>query len=531
MSRTIVLLYPRAEPDWPHPEKLQGLPLACLTIARPLVDAGYDVRIVDENASPRALELLRAMPRPLWVGLSVIGGYTITSARRLAREVAALWPGVPRVWGGWNPTLLPELYEAPEVAQEVDVIVRGRGEWSVVELSARIADGRALDGIHGVSYRDEAGVVQRSEPLALEDAPPPGPLPYELVEDLEAYVTRHGALNFVTSWGCPHRCSFCGIPAATRTFRPAAVEAVVEELVKLAQRGIHTFLFLDDNFFTQKQRVLALAREMQRRGLDAGWHSNGRIDQVGVLDQAELCELAEAGLRSINVGYESGDQSVADGVMKDVSVGDMQSLAARMARAGIRLSLNVIVGLPGESADSLVRSIESLPAIHAAQPDLELCWYMYMPAPGTALWEEHIERGLLRRPQSLSEHELLQPLGLEHPWYYESPPRRVFQESRSAHKAIAWTYWIAHAAALPRSRALWPAFRLLRRWCRWRTAQHRFGLALEWRVAYAWAWARRRLAWTRAALGRRRAVERLLGLRRRRRTVQRALPFGLNGGM
>ena len=236
VSRTIVLLYPRAEPDWPDPRKLQGLPLAVLTIARPLVAAGYDVRIVDENVTPRPLDELRRLPRPLYVGISCLGGHPIRSGLRLARAAGRLWPGVPRVWGGWNPTLLPHLYEDARVADRVDVVVRGRGERQALAIARRLEAGRDLDGIAGVSWRDAEGRVRRGPEPQLDDPSEAGPLPYDRIEDLSPYVTRHGALNYISSYGCPHRCSFCGIPVVTRTFRPTPTASVVGELRALRAR-------------------------------------------------------------------------------------------------------------------------------------------------------------------------------------------------------------------------------------------------------------------------------------------------------
>lgn len=514
-DRPILLVYPRAEPDWPDPGKLLGLPLAVLTVARGLVAAGFRVRILDENVIGNTRAALAAEERPLFVGISVLGGYTIQSGLRIAELSAELWPGVPRVWGGWNPTLLPHLYEAEDAAGHVDVVVRGRGEATAVALAERLREqaraGRVdltLEGIPGLSWRDADGTLQRTPDAELDDPSEAEALPYDLIEDVAPYITRNGALNFISSYGCPHRCSFCGIPAYTRTFRATNVPRVVAELGRLRARGVNTIVFLDDNFFTTKARVIDLAAGLLEAGVDLSWHCNGRIDQLLRLDVDDLRLLVRSGCRGVNVGWETGDQELADAVHKDVEVDDVFELARRFAAADLHLSLNLMVGLPGETPEALVRTLESLGRIHALQPDLEVCWYLFMPAPGTELWDQLVREGVLTEPSSLFEHARLQPLYLEHPWYYVSPPRDVFREWRTQHKAIVWTFWIAFAANPP-ARLLRPAFALLRRWCRWRFATRRFGWLVDWRIAFAWNALRDRSRWTRRRLLRSALLHRL----------------------
>ncbi len=515
MSRSIVLLFPRCEPDYPDEAKLIGLPLAVLTVARPLVRAGYDVRIIDENVRARAIDELVRLDRPLFVGISCLGGGQIPTGLALARLVSKLWPGVPRVWGGWNPTLLPHLYEDDARRGEVDVVVRGRGEAPVLEIARKLEAGEEFDGIPGVSWWDREGRLRRNPDAPLDDPTESDLLPYDLIDSLDDYITRHGVINYHSSYGCPHRCNFCGIPAGTRTFRVIRNERVVDQLHQIKARGIHTVIFYDDNFFTRKDRVVDLAQRMIDTRLGMSWYSNGRIDQLMTLSEDEYRVLARSGCRGINVGYETGDQRVADEIQKDVVVGDIVEIARRFKGAGIHLSVNFMVGLPGEDVESLLRSLHTLFSIHAANQDMELCWYMFMPAPGTLLWERMIREGRLTEPRTLEEHARLQSMYLEHPWYYESPRESVFREWREKHKAIAWYFQVGYAASVPagRWRALW--FGLLRRWCRRRFEHRWFRLRLDWRAFFVWNAIRVRLRWTTARALRARAFDRFARRRAR----------------
>jgi radical SAM superfamily enzyme YgiQ (UPF0313 family) len=507
-SRTIVLLYPRAEPDWPLASKPLGLPLAPLTVARTLVREGYDVRIVDENAVLDVRAALRAIPMPSFVGISCIGGGQLRHGMRLAELARRVWPAVPRVWGGWNPTLLPHLYERADARRWVDLVVRGRGEAAALALARALERGVEPAEIPGVSWLDPSGARDGGELRRGADAPFEDPhdaelLPYHLVPDVSRTIVARGMLNYVSSYGCPHRCSFCGIPAGTKTFRAIDPQRVADQLAVLRERmELSEVLFLDDNFFTQRPRVLALAEAMLERRTALRWHSNGRIEQVDALTDSELALLVRSGCSSLNLGYETGDQHVADLVRKDTRVDRMPALAARLREAGIGASINFMVGLPGETEESLFNSLDSLFAVHAAHPGIEVCWYIYMPAPGTESWRELVAAGRLTEPRTLREHARLQPYGLEHPWYYASPPADVWREWRTPHKQIAWRFWVAWAAHLPSRGPRAKLLGWLREYCRRRHAARRRGEPLAWRAAYAMHRARTLVGWGLANAGR-----------------------------
>lgn len=527
MPSPILLLFPRVEPDQPDRAKLLGLPLAPLTLARSLTEHGFAVEVLDQNVEPWIDRRLAAIERPLWVGLSIIGGWQIRTGLALARRIRRRWPDVPIVWGGWNPTLLPELYEAPDVAHLVDVVVRGRGETAAVELSERLRDGRDLAGIAGLSHRLDGPLIREPDRAVGAD-PSHGLLPYDLIPDPGAYITAQGLVNYMSSHGCPHRCAFCGIPVGTRTFRPIENEIVVDQVGVLAGRGWATVLFYDDNFFTQKARVLDLADRLIAAPFEVEWYSNGRLDQLLQLDVDELRQLVRSGCRSVNVGYETGDQAVADGVLKDIRVDSVYEVAERFAAAELHLSLNFMIGLPGETPSSLVESLESLKRIYAIQPDMDVCWYMFMAAPETELWKRLIGSGDLRAPRSLVDHARLQPLFLELPWYYPAPPRDVFRPDRRALQAIAWCFYQAYAAADPPAPLRIP-FRILKRWCRWRFEGRRFGLWLDWRLFERAFRARTALRNLRAAAARTAVWQRLRSRRRANSTGPRPSYAPLSG--
>lgn len=488
MTRSIVLLYPRFEPDFPDAYKRTGPPLAPLTVARPLVRAGYKVEIIDENATPRAIDRMRECSKPVYVGISCLGGHTVKNGRRMAKWARKIWPDVPIVWGGWSPTLMPQIYEHPSAAKWVDITVRGRGEAQALEIAKRLESGASLEGIPGVSWRENGGQMRSNEPAPFDDPTHAEQLPYHLIDSMEPYTTKYGIMSYISSYGCPHRCHFCGIPVGTRTFKPTANDHVIDHLLHFKQMGMKEVIFFDDNFFTIKDRVVDMAQRMIDANVDLQWHCNGRIDQILRLDDKEMATLAKSGWNSVNVGYETSDQEVADSVSKDYETDDIYKLAEVTASHGIGLSVNFIVGLPGETPESLVRSLESLKRIHAIQPVMVMSWYIFMPSPGTKLWDNLVEEGLMSNHQTLDEHIAFDTIRMEHPWYFWGPPRSMWREWRRKHQAVVWYFWIAYASSIPSNPLLAWCFMRLRNWCKWRYEKRLFRLRLDWRIAYHWHW-------------------------------------------
>jgi len=497
MSRTIVLLYPRFEPDFPHPNKRVGLPLAPLTVARPLIQEGYDVRVIDENVYQRAIDELRDCPEPIYVGMSVLGGNTVNTGRKLAEQVRQKWPDVPIVWGGWSPTLIAKAYEHPTARKWVDVAVRGRGEVAALALAQKLERGdKDFSDIPGLSWWDESGQLQRTPDGVFDDPSDSDLIPYHLIPDLEPYTTKYGIINYVGSYGCPHKCEFCGIPAGTKTFKPTANHRIVNHFLHFQHMGMKEVVFYDDNFFMQRKRVVDLAQRLVDANSRLKWHCNGRVDQITLLSDDEMALVAKSGCKSINVGYETGDQEVADNVSKGITVQDMLNLADTLKRHDIGLSINFIVGLPGETWESLVRSLESLQHIYMRQPNMEVSWYIFMPQPGTPLWDKLIAKGILTDQDTLEDHGKFDTIFMEHPYLYRGPPRWLWREERRKHQAIAWYFWTAFASPIPKNKVgRWLFLKLVRPFCKWRFEKRKFRLRFDWRLAFHLHWTRIRVRW------------------------------------
>jgi anaerobic magnesium-protoporphyrin IX monomethyl ester cyclase len=144
MKNKVVLFYP------PYGGPPLGAPLCLLALASPLLNAGFTVSVVDGAITPDFERVIVGeVGDALCFGISLLTGPMIRTAIRVARQVKDAHPDLPIIFGGWHPSLLPEQTMQPWF---VDAIVRGQGELTLLEIAKRLAEGKELEGVRGVSH-------------------------------------------------------------------------------------------------------------------------------------------------------------------------------------------------------------------------------------------------------------------------------------------------------------------------------------------------------------------------------------------
>src|ERR1700722_12383278 len=253
-SRKVVLFYP------PYDGPPLGAPLCLLALASPLLQAGFEVKLVDNLTSPDFENvILRETENALCLGISILTGPMIGSAIRMAKKIRPARPGLPIVFGGWHPTLVPEQTLKPDF---VDAIVRGQGELTLLELAHRLADGQGLNGGGGLLLKEGAGLHHEPErPVAnINDLPAPA---YHLA-NVDVYASASGVrqLAYASSVGCPYACNYCtDMVFYKRRFNAYRADRVVSDLAELVPRyGIEEVALLDSNFLVDIKRAVAIAR-------------------------------------------------------------------------------------------------------------------------------------------------------------------------------------------------------------------------------------------------------------------------------
>src|SRR5499433_3149245 len=252
-----------------------------------------------------------------------------------------------------------------------------------------IAQGRPLEKVAGLSYRVNAHVERTPERAPLEnmDALPFVVDVYHRDLVIEQYFIGyllHPYVSLYTGRGCRSKCTFCLWPQTVggHRYRTRSVEHVVAEIAQATRHfpEVKEYFFDDDTFTDDLPRAEAIARGLGRLGVT--WSCNAKAN----VPESTLRVLRDNGLRLLLVGYESGSQEILNRVKKGIRL-DVARRFTRDAKAlGIKIHGTFIMGLPGETRETIEETIRYARDIDPDSLQVSLA----APYPGTALYREEI---------------------------------------------------------------------------------------------------------------------------------------------
>ncbi len=290
---------------------------------------------------------------------------------------------VPVIAGGLHPTFSPlEVLASPGF----DYVCLGEGELAMRELVERLHAGRDASGIRNIWKRGAERPTLRPPFEPIDELPF---LARDLIDEFP------GVVHMATQRGCPFPCTYC----AARKFadlypknsygRRRSIDNVFAELAELADKTpLRWVSFLDDTFTIHHPWV----REFCHRYPSEVGADFGILARVETVTEQMIHSLAAAGCKLVNYGVESGSERIRREVMRRrVTNQRFEDVLGWTRDAGIRTVCNYMLGLPGETRDDLEQTL----ALAARLPSNDLCYYVFYPYPGTALYRVCVERGLL----------------------------------------------------------------------------------------------------------------------------------------
>ncbi len=338
---------------------------------------------------------------PDLIGFSTMSGshrWAIEMARTIKEEY-----GIPNIIGGAHPTFFPEMI----TEHGIDMILRGEGEESIVELLNRLGSKQTFSDVPNIWFKN--GQIYRNDVRALPRDLDQYPFPdRHLYDALDGRLDR-SVRNVITSRGCPWHCSFCFEDAMRELYtdkgkyvRIRRIDDVIEECVQLKQTAdVRTIYFADDVFGINRKWLYEF---LPRYGRDVGlpFICLVRADLVAS-DPEYAFRLAEGGCTSAFFGVESGNETLRNRVLvKQLTTNQIETAAAFLHAAHIPFRTYNIVGLPGETIEDAFSTVDLNISIKADYP-----WCsVFSPFPGTALTQYAVDAGYLDRdvdPDALSK--------------------------------------------------------------------------------------------------------------------------------
>jgi radical SAM superfamily enzyme YgiQ (UPF0313 family) len=360
------------------------IPLGIGYLAAVLEKNQYEVDVIDcqvhrPTRSRLAAELVKRHPDVVGVTSSTL---TYNPAVEIVKTAKEALPNCLTVIGGPHVTVLDE--QALSDVHEADIIVRGEGEQTILELVDLVSRAKLknLPEVKGITFRKNDKIVRTEDRAFIQNL---DELPHPVYEHfpLSKYrISGKMYLPIITSRGCPFQCTFClASRMCGKRFRTRSPKKVVDELEWLRdEHGADVFAFYDDTFTFDIKRAHEICEEMENRGFDLPWDCRTRVDRIST---EVLSKMRDANCQLIHFGVESGSQKMLNAMKKGTTV-EQNERGIKLAKdAGISVAISVVVGYPGETADMLKQTFDF---IRKTGPD-----YVYVcqaiPYPGTELFD------------------------------------------------------------------------------------------------------------------------------------------------
>jgi radical SAM superfamily enzyme YgiQ (UPF0313 family) len=417
-------------------------PLGLAGIAAYLEQRGFQVHIVDCFARPDSDGVIRdylLTQKPLFLGMSCTTS-NFLDAVRIAGLAKSVLPGVRTVMGGAHGSALKE--RALEPYPELDFICVGEGEETLTELLE--SDGKGIEEIRGIVFRHADGGASftgyREKNLGLDT------LPFPAYEKLDGYPSAYMLPLFnypttpnsscIASRGCPYTCSYCDRSVFRRTHRANSAEYLYEHLRYLRERfGLRHVNFYDDQFTLNRKRVDRFTELMMERPLGMTYNCAVRAEHV---DEELLVKMKASGCWMVSLGIETGDPELLARHRQNADLDMIAEKIRQMKRAGLRVKGLLMMGLPGESEESVRKSMRYVFSLPVDEFNLA----KFTPYPGSPLYEHIHEMGVFEEDWELMDglHFQFVPHGmsrelLQH--LYAEFYRRHFMRPRVLWKYVA----------------------------------------------------------------------------------------------
>ena len=366
-------------------------PLGLAYIGAFLEQKGIEVRILDLQAQHMDVAQYQAYLRqldPEFLGISATT-VEINSALKLAECSRQTCPNAQIIFGGPHPSIMTEEVLAHPT---VDFVVRGEGEQTVYELVSATGD---VSTILGLSYKQN-GVMKHNPPRPLIEDIDEIPIPAYHLLPMDKYKPSLGnykrlpAVSMITSRGCPGRCTFCYTGIFGKKIRTRSARNLLEEIKYLQKNyGIKEISFYDDTFTAFKDNVKEFCGRIIQERIDITWSCMSRIDCI---DEEILKLMKRAGCHQIGYGLESASPEILQNIRKPLALDLAKKVVALTKQAGIDVRGMFMLGNPGETEETLRRTIEF--AIEL-DPDLVI-FNITTPYPGTEMYEWAKASGYLK---------------------------------------------------------------------------------------------------------------------------------------
>ena len=424
-KKKIVLFLPhRADPGRGEMFSADLLPLELLQIASGPASEGYEIVLLDAMIEENYIEkVLEACDGALCFASSCILGYQVYDGYVVAQAVRERFPDLPIIWGGWFPSVTPEMYLETNIA---DAVCIGQGEIAFHEIVQALESGEDLANIPGLAVkRDGRTIYTDHREVVGFDQFQPVPwhlLEYERYAELQIRPTqkkvRHRfplpgdwtpenpprAFSHFSSFGCPEPCTFCCSPGVTgRRWKAIPGKQLAEEIAELQARFKFDVLrFQDANFGVAEKRTKEFCQGLVDLKVPIHWNGTIEVETMMRYKPETLDLLEESKCHLLWLGAETGTWAMQERIKKNIKLENIPAAIGELANRGIVPGTFWIIGYPGETQESMEETLRQAAKVKHAYPIAGSEVYPFRPIPGTEDFDAAVKLGY-EPPQGFEE--------------------------------------------------------------------------------------------------------------------------------
>lgn len=391
------------------------LPIGLAYLGGVLEKAGYKTKIIDAYGEQHPVKIERSKdnlynlqgltaeeiiekidPNTLVLGISLMFSAEWFGHRPFINEIKKKYPKIIIVVGGEHPSAAPEyiLKSCPSI----DYIIRGEGEFSMLEFSYNIFNGKSANEIPGICFIDKEnkfinnGLSKRIEHIDTIPRPAWRLLkPENYFSDFFTFgIARGRSMPILATRGCPYQCTFCSSPSMWTTRYvmrdPKEIVGEIEWLIK--EYNANNFEFFDLTAIIKKNWILEFCNELKKRNIN---HITWQLP-VGTrseaLDEETLKAIYDSGCAYICYAPESGSEKSLNIIKKRVKINRLIKSIRAAAKIGHTVKLNFIIGFPHETLIDCLKTTFLGVYCGLRHGIADVNYAVFSPYPGSEIFEK-----------------------------------------------------------------------------------------------------------------------------------------------
>jgi anaerobic magnesium-protoporphyrin IX monomethyl ester cyclase len=252
-----------------------------------------------------------------------------------------------------------------------DLYIIGReGEDLLCEVLKRIQQNRPVDDIPNTArfvdgeyiftpFKDEVSNAGRA------------PVDWKIIPDR---VFKSGVVPMQASGGCPYKCAYCTFRKDDRIIYLKPIERIIDELKAVSNRGVRYVRFIDDNFRLGVPDLESFCKRIIEEDIQINWMT---MIKINTLEKVDANLLRQSGCIEVALGLESTDPLVLRNMNKTAAPATYRPVVQELLKAGINCSCYFLIGFPGETDESALRTRAFIKSIERLELDGIFSWNIY----------------------------------------------------------------------------------------------------------------------------------------------------------